>query len=366
MNINRQNYEVFFIDYFDEKLTAEQVAELMHFISQNPDLAEEFYSFEEVTLPVSKIKFQEKSSLKNISQQIFLITDDTFDTYCIAYIEGDLTQTEKTVFEKYLVSNPEKYKEYKIFTQLKLQQETDIVFENKTGLKRIEITKNYKRIIITGISAAASVIIIFLMYFISSNTTEVQPKYAVRDTNSNKIIIDTLENFTKKTLAIKQNQKNTHYKLLNNVKNNKSLTAENKIKMDKDTLLQENKNIKYNIIIDKIEHLDNKKLIALTVESPVHNNITIYYLQYKKPKKQENSQTLAQFFKTKLQKAVRGENADPNHKFGFIDVADVFVRGINKITGRNMKLQKTYDSKGDVETLTFYSENLQIYKGGKK
>ena len=40
-NINRNNYEAFLLDYVEQNLTAELVAELMLFLEQNPDLKAE-------------------------------------------------------------------------------------------------------------------------------------------------------------------------------------------------------------------------------------------------------------------------------------------------------------------------------------
>ena len=45
MKINRNNYEIFFVDYSDGKLSENQIENLMAFISLNPDLEEEFYTF---------------------------------------------------------------------------------------------------------------------------------------------------------------------------------------------------------------------------------------------------------------------------------------------------------------------------------
>lgn len=368
MNINRQNYEVIFIDYFDGKLTAEQVAELMFFITLNPDLKEEFNSFEEITLPVSTIEFKDKNQLKNLSQNTFNITNDTFDTYCVAYLEGDLTTSEKTKFEIYLLKNPDKYKEYTKFAKTKLIPENEITFKNKISLKRFEISKNYKRIIITNLTGAASVAVLILLYFLSAKSTDIKPRYAVRDTIHSTIISDSVPEKILNIQPVKQKNQNqiaTVYKKENIRKENKILNV-NSIKSNKDTSSQ---SIQNSIAIhktDTIEYLENKKITALAIEPMIQNNILINYAQYKKIRKNEEQKTLAQFVKTKLQKAIRGKNTDPDHKFGYADVADALIRGINKITGKKMKLQKTYDSKGEVETLAFYSDNFQVYKGSKK
>jgi len=62
--INRSNYEVWFIDYADGQLSPDQVAEMLLFLEENPDLKNEFSLFEQVTLPVDTVEFAFKKSLK--------------------------------------------------------------------------------------------------------------------------------------------------------------------------------------------------------------------------------------------------------------------------------------------------------------
>ena len=62
--INKNNYEAFFLDYYEGNLTTEQVAELLLFIEQHPEHKEEFESFENISLVPEKNSFSVKSSLK--------------------------------------------------------------------------------------------------------------------------------------------------------------------------------------------------------------------------------------------------------------------------------------------------------------
>ena len=50
MEINRQNYEQYFIDYLDGKLNEKQVGILMSFLEFNPDLKVEFTDIEKMSL----------------------------------------------------------------------------------------------------------------------------------------------------------------------------------------------------------------------------------------------------------------------------------------------------------------------------
>ena len=50
MTINKHNYEAYFLDYHEGNLTPQEVADLLLFVEQHPELKDEFESFENVTL----------------------------------------------------------------------------------------------------------------------------------------------------------------------------------------------------------------------------------------------------------------------------------------------------------------------------
>ena len=98
--INRHNYEVFFIDYLEGKLPSSRADELIAFLRENPDLYDELQSWEEVRLcPDETIRMEPKDGLKKHS---ILPDANHFDEICIASIEGDLTAQETQTFETYL------------------------------------------------------------------------------------------------------------------------------------------------------------------------------------------------------------------------------------------------------------------------
>ena len=62
MNINLNNYEAYFLDYHEGSLSPALVKELMEFISQHPELKEEFETFEPVALTdTENINFEKVS-----------------------------------------------------------------------------------------------------------------------------------------------------------------------------------------------------------------------------------------------------------------------------------------------------------------
>ena len=63
--ITRHNYEEFFLDYHEGKLTNEEKSMVLLFIETNADLQEEFYSFTNVCLEPIEDSKMEKSDLYN-------------------------------------------------------------------------------------------------------------------------------------------------------------------------------------------------------------------------------------------------------------------------------------------------------------
>lgn len=106
--INRNNYEIYFIDHFDGRLSAAEESELQAFLEHNPDLKRELEDFEILEVPQEKTTYPRKESLKkNIQPSLTGITDDNFEDYCIAYYEGDLNKQEQQALLLYLEYRPE-------------------------------------------------------------------------------------------------------------------------------------------------------------------------------------------------------------------------------------------------------------------
>lgn len=140
MEINRNNYEVFFIDYLDGNLSPEMVANLLLFLEHNPDLKEEFEGLDDISvteeevIPIA-IGIDFKESLKKPVRKI-LITKENYEEYFIASLEGDLPKKEQKELVNFLMKNPELSKEFKLFKHTFLAPETKIQFSNKSSLKK--------------------------------------------------------------------------------------------------------------------------------------------------------------------------------------------------------------------------------------
>ncbi|NOX85747.1 MAG: hypothetical protein GXO86_07260, partial [Chlorobi bacterium] len=158
MKVTRDNYEIWIIDYLDGRLTAGQVDELLAFFEENPDLKEEFESFEPVTLQPEELRFEQKSHLKK--PQIIPageINENNYEKFFIGWYENDLTSGQKKETLAFIEKNPQLKKEFELHGQLIIKINNDVVYSGKDQLKR-----GRKIAIYWWASAAAAVILFFL------------------------------------------------------------------------------------------------------------------------------------------------------------------------------------------------------------
>ncbi len=160
MNINLNNYEAYFLDYHEGSLSTALEKELMDFIAQNPELKEEFESFELIALKDAEgIKFDNKETLKKRRAGI---NASNFEEYAIEHVEGTLPVALQNELKAFISQNPAYKKELELYSKTKLVPDLTIVFENKALLKR----KNKRPYAFYYWSAAASVAIIIATYFL--------------------------------------------------------------------------------------------------------------------------------------------------------------------------------------------------------
>jgi hypothetical protein len=161
MKIDRNNYEVFIIDFFDGKLNAEATSALMLFLDENLDLKEEFELFKQPLPKPEQIVFEKKEKLKKQAvKAVAEINENNYENYFIAFYEGDLHQEEKTDLEIFLGLNEFLREEFQLFEKLSLQADTSIIFPDKKVLKK----KPELRIVYYAVSVAAIALLFFSIY----------------------------------------------------------------------------------------------------------------------------------------------------------------------------------------------------------
>ncbi|MDP3643834.1 MAG: hypothetical protein Q8S54_11670 [Bacteroidota bacterium] len=152
MNITRDNYEPFFLDYLEGNLKENMIDQFLDFLENNPDLKEELHLFEYIHLPEEHIDFSGKEQLYKSSAEAKAI----FENKTIAYLEGDLEYEGRKSFETYLSGHPELQKEYALFSKTRLKPDTGIIYQGKNKLYK----KPGSVILMNWVARAAAVIVL--------------------------------------------------------------------------------------------------------------------------------------------------------------------------------------------------------------
>ena len=199
MKINKENYEVFLIDYLDGNLEEAVVSEVEQFLAMNPDIKKEFVGIEKMHLSDKPTEFPLKGKIHFREDGI-----SETDYLCVGHIEGDLNEQEKKQLESLRQSEPTMERELKLFSLTKLKPALQIIFPNKKQLKQ---GQKIIRPAFWGYSAAASIVaamIVFVMFFRDDTTNQFSENTVKRKKIGRKV--EETNKQTVKTKAIKQNK----------------------------------------------------------------------------------------------------------------------------------------------------------------
>ena len=363
MDINRNNYESFFMDYLDGRMSPDQVIKLMSFLKENPDLKTELKDFEEINVEPGEIKFESKRSLK----KVFIVNDSNFADLCIASLEGDLTEEEATLFQKWLQQNPLKVREFELYKKTRLIPEK-ITFDFKSTLKKSSVVRIFTPKVRVYFSAAASIIILITLYIfisrpdanentviseITTDTTNIKTKSQTGPEHQNKIDIE------KEIISFDKPGDSKQHEIKprsNNIVEKPDIAQDVNIVPDKLNRLIQSDIIE--LSLNKIQRkeinpLPEKSILAvlvpikdLEVVENTHDNLTL-------------SQMAVKTFKSEiLKEEINKINPD---KFTLWDIADAGIIGINKIIGWKMEFDKEYNEDGELIALGFDSNTISLY-----
>ncbi len=202
MNINKNNYEAFFLDYHEGNLSPEESEAVLFFVEQYPELKEEFEGFENFMLEdFSFPSFENKEILKKE------ITVENKEEYFIKSLENTLNKAETELLNNFLKLNPQFLGEFELFQKTKILADDFIIFENKNELKKDVLS------------------------FHSSSASE----DGLKNTNeAEEIFIEAVEG-----LLSKEKQVLFNFQLSNNAE------AENNLRLFKQTILKADTSIKF-------------------------------------------------------------------------------------------------------------------------
>ena len=164
MNINRHNYEEYFLLYIDNELSVDQKKQVELFVKENPDVEEELVMLQQARLiPDNAIVFDKKTLLIKEENDSF-INLKNYEEWLVLYVDDELNEEGKMAVEKFAASHSHVQQELNLFQHTKLQPEK-IVFADNEILYRKEkvrvISMQWRRVAVAAILIIAAGIPLF-------------------------------------------------------------------------------------------------------------------------------------------------------------------------------------------------------------
>lgn len=383
MNINKNNYEAFFLDYHEGNLSPHQVADLLLFLEQHPELKAEFENFENITLQdIATITFDNKNELKkDAAAATHSRSGEGWDELMIASVEGILTKEEKGLLDQQLSADAKLQHEFLVYQKTKITADVSIVFENKERLKHKE-----KKVIplFYYIAAAASLLLLMGLFFVFNNGREQKlaeqkvqsPKFKVQSLVEHPLVAETNKeeknSVNHNGLAVKnKTSKNKISKNLSDTHNEQTTPP---------TIYQNgNRQLATNNqqpIADNQQQVTNNQQ-PTTNNEPVRTDVRPggQPIVAEAEKKNEETKTpdflsLREIAATKIKEKTLDKNtiaaqkkSGRFRKFSGWDIAQLVTKGVSKLTGRNVEVKPTYNEQGDVTAYSLGIGEFQVSRG---
>jgi len=133
MNINRHNYESFFLLYTDNELDAAGRKAVEDFVAQNPDLARELALLQQLVLPPDdQVVFAGKDSLfKGEAEGIHA---GNYEAFFVSYADDELNNDQKRMVESFVYSHPQYQEELELLQIVRMAPDTSVLFPDKQSL----------------------------------------------------------------------------------------------------------------------------------------------------------------------------------------------------------------------------------------
>lgn len=157
-HITIDNYESYMLDYIEGSLTENDLLAVEAFLTAHPNIKDELNGLSDIIIPANEVRYQQKNNLK---KSIFA-DNKYFNKACIASVEKTISVEEEKELLDFCNTNPDKKKNYTLFTATKLVPDLRIQFPNKEQLYKKAIIVYFRQ----SMQVAASVAAVLLLAWV--------------------------------------------------------------------------------------------------------------------------------------------------------------------------------------------------------
>ncbi|MGV3765377.1 MAG: anti-sigma factor family protein [Chitinophagaceae bacterium] len=215
MELNRNNYEEYFLLYLDGELDAAGRNEVEAFLAANPDMAMEMDLLKTTILHAEQeepIQFGDIDLLLKPEADA-VINEQNFEPFLLSYIDNELSSEDKIRTEVFVSANTYAKETLQVLQRTKLQPDLSIVYPDKSELLKEEKTRKIVYFRWQYVAVAAAMMGIFVNLLLNKpvdNNTEQVPGMASNEKSTPATPADTNgtsipDNTTNTTLAATTN-----------------------------------------------------------------------------------------------------------------------------------------------------------------
>jgi hypothetical protein len=360
MNIDKSNYEIWLIDWLDGNLSNQQVDQVRIFLDQNPDLREEFNDSASLLTDSPDLSYRHKQNLRKSPSEI---PASQFDYLCIAFLENDLTASQKAELLEIVSKYPDKRRTFELIQKTRLPLK-ETVFKNKRRLHRRTVFQKAISLSLIGVSAAAAISVFVLLFTDRPGVTgpnpagtaqvimpdsslmkEVPPEANTKAPNETRAVPA-----EKKIVVPLQSTSNKNYQ-----------AAESRVPAqghDSSAVRVDDQRLAVNKVtihpqVELTEGLIAGNLIASNPPNIISDT-------------GDERGGVGKFISKTFREKILKEKAPADKPLKAIEVAEAGVNGLNKLLGWQMVLDMTSDANGQPRSVYFSSKLVKVNAPVKK
>lgn len=361
MNINRSNYEIWFVDWLDKNLSSQDVERLMHFLKENPDLRAEFDELNKFNLDAPDFRFPDKGMMK---KSVDDLPESQFEYLCVASVENDLPDNQITELNEIIENSPERRKTFDLIKRTRLIPPV-VEYKYKSRLLRKTTSQKIIRLSLTALSAAATIALLFTIFsIIPENLPEKTPTAAQNNQAPSVKVNDTVRNVQKELKPEKVTAPITKQTKLHLADSRKSETATQapvySFPAKTDSLRRDTGNQVIRTV--KIPSVKN----MINGEEQGSSSLVAYNLPVISPHYDDGRSNLNKFIARTFREKILKENKTMDAPLKGYEIAEAGVTGLNKLFGWEMALDERNDKNGDLQSVYFSSRILKFNAPVKK
>ena len=361
MNIERSNYEIWLIDWLDGNLSEIQVEQLQHFLSENPDLMEEFDELSLFNLKPTEKSFPNKNQLQKTTANL---SGSQLEYLSVAYLEKDLSHDEQTELRENVELDPEKKNLFELIQKMRLSP-VSLSYKHKKRLIRRTFAGNVIRLSLIGLSAAAIITLVIITSVSKPGPQQVRFEKTAQtilvDSTIQKPALEKAPKVIKTEKKIISSKKQIRNILALSPKTVSSMSEPNQnLPVQNDPLLGSTDLPR--ILINKISVSPD---IDLNLETVPNTLIALNYI-VPVPEYDDVQSRLSKFIAKTFREKILKVKSAKDSPLKVYEIAEAGVSGLDKLLGWEMALDERKDVNGELKSVYFSSKILKFNAPVKK